>query len=350
MRHCMLCRVERLWSLIIALLLIAPAFAQELSVESFNKVEAVGQTDFMKDNNGTPCALVKVVNLGAGAEFENTYVVGTKSESSVYLIFMAQGAKKLKIKHPDFLPKDIVFEDYGVKTLKSAVCYELKVKGGSSVDVPSDSPEIQTRDAIYKQGWAYQPTSLSLITRMIIQREALAGKQEAQVAMAQICLSDRKVNDAVSWVRRIIENGDSTCLDAMSGELLYHYAVSIPQTNKVYKEAPAYNNLWGYIVGQLEVKDQYMEASNLCEKAFTKGYKPAKSESEKLLAKSDAISTDALFQQLAKDKLPNDYKGWPIKIIYPILQELSRRGSLPAKDALAEYDKLLLGEGEVKDE
>ena len=125
---------------ILAILLIFPvaSFAQEeLKVKSSlpSITDLTARTEARTDNEGSLCALVKVVLPERDVSFEcgnlASLIVGDVSfhinEYWVYLVAGQYGAKHLKIKHPSFPTIDVVFRDYGISTLESQTTYTLVI-------------------------------------------------------------------------------------------------------------------------------------------------------------------------------------------------------------------------------
>lgn len=123
---------------ILAILFMLPvaSFAQEeLKVKSFlpSITDLTARTEARTDNEGSLCALVKVVVPENGVSFEcgnlASLIVGEVSfhtnEYWVYLVAGQYGAKHLKIKHPSFPTIDVVFRDYGISTLEPQTTYTL---------------------------------------------------------------------------------------------------------------------------------------------------------------------------------------------------------------------------------
>jgi hypothetical protein len=111
-------------------LLLFPLRAQELTIKSFavKTTDLSASTQQRKDNNDTPCALVKVQMATTGAQFE-PYVIGTVAyKVNEYWVYLPAGSKHLKVKHPNFLTKDVIFENYGIRSLESKMTYELVVE------------------------------------------------------------------------------------------------------------------------------------------------------------------------------------------------------------------------------
>lgn len=116
---------------------------EEIKVKSFlpsvNDLSA--RTSPRKDNAGYSCAMVKVVLGDKDVAFEcgnlASMIVGDVSfhtnEYWVYLVAGDGGAKHLKIKHPSYPTIDVVFSDYGFRTLEPLATYTLvisKTDGG----------------------------------------------------------------------------------------------------------------------------------------------------------------------------------------------------------------------------
>ena len=83
------------------------------------------RTNVRKDLNGNVCALVKVGLTVKGAKFEG-YVVGdVKYESGEYWVYMAEGAKRLKVLNDEYTPLEVEFSNYEIDKLKGNTTYSL---------------------------------------------------------------------------------------------------------------------------------------------------------------------------------------------------------------------------------
>ncbi len=103
-------------------------FAQDLKVVNFEaKVnDSTARIIPRKDINGVECALIKVKNLNPGVSFDKNFVVGdVEYRDGNYLVYVPNGSKRLKVTRPDCLPLEIVYEDYGIKTVQSNTTYYL---------------------------------------------------------------------------------------------------------------------------------------------------------------------------------------------------------------------------------
>lgn len=77
---------------------------------------------------GKYCALLKVQLETEDAEFENIGIVEDPiRKDNEYWVYMCDGAKKITITVPGYLPKEITFSDYGVDMLLGLKVYRLLV-------------------------------------------------------------------------------------------------------------------------------------------------------------------------------------------------------------------------------
>lgn len=148
--------------------------AQEIDVNSFilkDSYELKGD-EVKKDGNGYNCAMIIVYFQDSGMSFENSYLMSTSTVGTSYKVFMAPGASRLTIKHNDYLPKTITFEDYGIKRLQSNKAYTINLVADNTSNAldkqiaesweetqpnPND-PEYQyTQAKIYYMGFDGEP-------------------------------------------------------------------------------------------------------------------------------------------------------------------------------------------------
>ena len=102
---------------------------QELTVKSFtertNDISA--RTSGRVDANGDRCALVKVQLASAGANFSGMVVGDSDFHTNEYWVYMAKGSRRLTVNLQNFLPLEVEFADYGVKSLAGETTYQLVV-------------------------------------------------------------------------------------------------------------------------------------------------------------------------------------------------------------------------------
>ena len=116
--------------LAISLLFALTAHGQDLKVRtmSVNANDLSASTYERKDLNKQACALVKVQLAAYGAKFEGNVTGEVAYKTGEYWVYMTEGSRELRIKHPNYLPLHITFSDYGVNTgVKSKQTYNLVV-------------------------------------------------------------------------------------------------------------------------------------------------------------------------------------------------------------------------------
>ena len=129
--------MKKLKFLLLAWIISVSLYAQELTVKSFlpSVNDLTARTEVRNDNGGNPCALVKVVLADKDVSFEcgnlASMIVGDVSyhtnEYWVYLLAGNNGAKHLKIKHPNYPTIDVTFADFGFRTLEPKMTYNLVI-------------------------------------------------------------------------------------------------------------------------------------------------------------------------------------------------------------------------------
>jgi len=84
---------------------------QEVIIKNFEEKlsDLQARTNPRTDRNGNPCALVKVVlPVLEGATFEG-WVIETKHIPGEYQVYVPEGTKKIKLRHPSIMPTEIDF-------------------------------------------------------------------------------------------------------------------------------------------------------------------------------------------------------------------------------------------------
>ena len=97
--------------ILLGLMSIFNSMGQELIIKNFEEKQSdlQARTNPRTDRNGNPCALVKVVlPVLEGATFEG-WVIDTKHIPGEYQVYVPEGTKKIKLRHPNILPADIEF-------------------------------------------------------------------------------------------------------------------------------------------------------------------------------------------------------------------------------------------------
>lgn len=235
--------------------------AQDIEVKKFVPM-AKDQTAALsprKDINGNDCALVLVRTLKMGMEFEGWVVGDIENKDDTYFVYMANGAKHLKIKHPDYQTKYILFNEFGVGSLKGGNRYELIVE--------DDTKDVIRK--IYSLGWNLNDMEISPKVQTFLNMSAKRGDKKAIIALTQLSgrqsEKDKQDASALHWIEFLLSKGDSSFLDSMPPRLMLLYSEKIKSgiwsgSSKV--EAPIEREL-------------YTKASEFELKACLKGYKEA---------------------------------------------------------------------------
>lgn len=108
--------MKKFLSLLIALCVAATLSAQKLTVESFElrPKDLTAKIKQRFDLNNDACALVRVQVAAPNCVFSGGYIVGeVQAGNGEYLIYMAKGARNLRVSHPDYLftPLDYTFPE-----------------------------------------------------------------------------------------------------------------------------------------------------------------------------------------------------------------------------------------------
>lgn len=128
-------------SIFFLLLCLLDNHAQKLNVESFvaKTNDITARTQPRQDINGKDCALVKVRLATNKALFSGNIVGNVDYNTSEYLVYMAQGSKRLTIKLEGYLPLDVSFQEYSINSLEGKTVYILTlsgVTGNQQLEVP----------------------------------------------------------------------------------------------------------------------------------------------------------------------------------------------------------------------
>jgi TPR repeat protein len=135
-----------------------------------------------------------------------------------------------------------------------------------------------TKDVInkvYSLGWNINGFDVPDKAMTFLNMSAKRGDKKAIIALAQISVvGDVKKgefleqNKGLYWINKLLEKGDSVCLDSMPGKLMYVYACKLIRDGISYDRSP--NRVDTY-----KERTIYTEASRFDLKACLKGYKEA---------------------------------------------------------------------------
>ena len=101
--------------------------AQKLTVEAMKPapMDLSASQYERKDLTGKACALVKVQLATAGAKFQGNVIGNTSYDTGEYWVYMSEGSYMLSVKHPNFVPLDLDFRDYGINGVQTKNTYKL---------------------------------------------------------------------------------------------------------------------------------------------------------------------------------------------------------------------------------
>ena len=104
-------------------------FAEELKVGSMNESlkDLSASTSLRLDGKGVECALIKVQIVAQNVTFDGLIVGEVEYKNNEYWVYMNKGSKRLMINHPNCMPLEVVFEDYGIEEIKGKTTYTLSV-------------------------------------------------------------------------------------------------------------------------------------------------------------------------------------------------------------------------------
>lgn len=116
---------------LIMLLNFPNLIARNLEVISMQQLplDLSASTKVKVDNNGTPCALLRISLPIEDCEFEGNIIGNVTYKTNEYRIYVTSGTKKIRILAPDNDPLIINFTDFGIDHIDSKSTYEIKIDG-----------------------------------------------------------------------------------------------------------------------------------------------------------------------------------------------------------------------------
>ncbi len=191
---------------------VAGIHAKTLRVESFEPApfDLSASTKPRLDNNGTPCALVKVA-LGEGfsdLSFEGN-VVEKINDGSEIQAYITGGTKQIVIKAAGLPPLNVVFSDHGVYRLFSKQVYNLSLCVDDAAATPAGSAAVSIHelfdnsdvdpvdDMVARANTLYAAGEVAKAVPLL-QRAAELGHTEAQLSLG--LLSENGVGSKPNWV------------------------------------------------------------------------------------------------------------------------------------------------------
>ena len=113
-------------------------YAQEMRVLSLKQLvgDIKARTNAMYDANGEKMALVKVaIPALDNVSFQGTYIAKAELRDNEYWVYVAKGAKKMRVSHKNFLPLEINFRDYLNEDITSGTTYQMNLSLNSKADM-----------------------------------------------------------------------------------------------------------------------------------------------------------------------------------------------------------------------
>ena len=91
--------------------------AQKLTVESMtaSPMDLSASQYRRMDYAGELCGLVKVRLATPGAVFEGNVIPPVEYKTGEYWVYMTKGSRELHVKHPNYLPIEILFNNFGIR-------------------------------------------------------------------------------------------------------------------------------------------------------------------------------------------------------------------------------------------
>lgn len=125
---------KRIITILLTICFFTTVYSQTLQLKEFvqKELDLSARIHRRKDENGDTCALVKVQLALPEAKFEGMIIGKTELRVSTYWVYMSPGSKRMSISVPGFLPLDIEFAKYNIKSLKSQTTYV------ATIEVPTE--------------------------------------------------------------------------------------------------------------------------------------------------------------------------------------------------------------------
>ena len=139
--------LTRITLMAVALLLSAlVGWGKQMTVNDYNQLagDLTARIYPREDLAGKKCALVKVVTALKDVGFEGNLVGEPEYKLGEYWVYLTNNTRYLKIKHPDFDPLMVDFDNFSAGRPQTESTYELKLKAGAALQkvtfrlIPSD--------------------------------------------------------------------------------------------------------------------------------------------------------------------------------------------------------------------
>lgn len=120
------------------------ASSQKMVVMSMemNDRSIEARTNPKYDKNGNVCALLKVQIALQHVKFEGN-VIDVLDKTGEYWVYLTEGTKKITVKRVGYLPLEVDFTDYGIKSLQKETVYVMVVE--TNVEKVVESADVNFR-------------------------------------------------------------------------------------------------------------------------------------------------------------------------------------------------------------
>ena len=134
---------KKTYLLLLLMMAILPVVAQRATVGYLRMEPTDMSASVYKrvDNNGQPCALLKVILPLKNVLFEGNIVGTVENKGGEYWVYMTSGTKMFKIKHESFEPVMVYTADFDMNSLKGSSTYALRLNLPADTNRPSEVPE-----------------------------------------------------------------------------------------------------------------------------------------------------------------------------------------------------------------
>lgn len=112
--------------------------AQKLTVQGMKATNDLSASqERRKDLNNEMCGLVKVRFAEDKATFEGNVISPVTYKDGEYRVYMTKGSKELHIMHPNYVPVEVKFNDYGIARIQSLATYTLTLLKPNATEEPA---------------------------------------------------------------------------------------------------------------------------------------------------------------------------------------------------------------------
>ena len=127
--------MKLLREIIIVLLLVVAAFAEAVAQSRIKDIDVhlngndlTARTSKRLDNNGNPCALLKVSVLADNVEFQGNVIGEVVRHGGTYWVYVTNGTKEIRMDSPAFGEVALRFAEWGIPRIESLAVYTVTVE------------------------------------------------------------------------------------------------------------------------------------------------------------------------------------------------------------------------------